>query len=72
MINCAVWAYSFRADFIGDLRFDESMKSGSDVDWLHKLLTENSKHKHDHTVYYNYRWAGNDESICHRKLRGAL
>lgn len=72
MINCAVWAYSFRADFIGDLRFDESMKSGSDTVWLHQLLTDDSKHKHDNTVFYNYRWAGNDNSICHRKLRGAL
>ena len=72
MINCAVWAYSFRADFIGDLRFDETMKHGSDVVWLHQLLKDDSKHRHDHTVFYNYRWIGNDDSICHRKLRGEL
>ena len=72
MINCAVWAYSFRADFIGDTRFVESMKTGSDVDWLHRLLTEESKHKHDHAIFYNYRWMGNEDSLCHRKLRGEL
>lgn len=72
MINCAVWAYSFRADFIGDKRFVENMKTGSDVEWLHRLLTDESKHKHDHSVFYNYRWMGNDNSLCHRKLRGEL
>ena len=70
MVNCAVWAYSFRADMIGDERFDETMKVGSDVDWLKRVLKHEHKHKHDHRIYYNYRWAGNDNSLCHRKLRG--
>lgn len=70
MINCAVWAYSYRADFIGKTRFDPALRTGGDVEWLHRLLTEDSRHKHDHSVFYNYRWMGNDDSICHRKLRG--
>lgn len=72
MVNCAVWAYSFRADFIGDARFREDMKCGSDVKWLKRILRDDCKHKHDNRVFYNYRWMGNDNSICHRKLRGEL
>lgn len=70
MLNCAVWAYSYRRDFIGDTKFDTSLRTGSDVKWLGRLLTEDSKHKHDERILINYRWAGNDNSICHRKLRG--
>ena len=70
MINCAVWAYSFRADMFGTERFNEDMKVGSDVDWLKRVLKPEQKHKHDHRIYYNYRWNGNEKSLCHRKLRG--
>lgn len=71
-VNCAVWAYTFKADFIGDARFDATMNYGSDIIWLRSLLRDDCKHKHDHSIFYNYRWAGNDDSICHRKLRGEL
>ena len=71
-INCAVWAYTFRTDFIGDARFDGSMKYGSDILWLRSLLYDDCKHKHDSRIFYNYRWCGNNDSICHRKLRGEL
>ena len=70
MINCAVWAYSFRSDFIKNTRFNESYRLGCDVEWLHRLLTDESKHKHDPRIIYNYRWVGNDNSMCHKKLRG--
>lgn len=70
MINCAVWAYSFRREFIGGIRFNTSMYTGGDVDWLPRVLRDDCKHYHDHRIYYNYRWMGNDNSICHRKLRG--
>lgn len=70
MINCAVWAYSFRADFIGDMRFDESYRTGGDQEWLGRLLRDDCKHKHDHSIFYNYRWMGNEMSMCHRQQRG--
>ena len=72
MVNCAVWAYTFKRTVIGGIRFDESLKTGSDQVWLRKVLTDDVKHRHDERIFYNYRWAGNENSICHRKLRGEL
>lgn len=69
-VNCAVWAYSFRAEFIGDHRFDESLKSASDQKLLEEILRDDCKHKHDHRIIINYRWAGNNNSLTHRKARG--
>ena len=71
-INCAVWGYSFRADIIGDERFDEAMPTGSDLCWLKKVLKPEHRHMHDGRIYYNYRWAGNDDSLCHRRMRGEI
>ena len=72
MINCAVWAYSFRHDVNGDEWFDPRLLLGCDTDWLHRVLKPEHKHKHDHRVIYNYRWDGNNNSLCHRKLRGEI
>lgn len=72
MVNCAVWAYSYRTEFIGNTQFDNSLKLGCDVEWLGRLLRDDCKHCHDHRVIYNYRWNGNENSLCHRKLRGEI
>lgn len=72
MINCAVWAYTFRRAYVLGNWFDESLKVGCDVDWLGRVLREDCRHRHDGRVFYNYRWAGNDSSLCHRKLRGEI
>ena len=72
MINCAVWAYSFRAEIIGDNRFIEKMVLAEDQEWLHRVLKPDCKHFHDHRIFYNYRWIGNDNSVVHRYLRGEL
>ena len=70
MINCAVWAYTFRRSFIGSQRFDEKLLVGCDTEFLGRVLRDDCRHRHDHRVFYNYRWSGNDNSLCHRKLRG--
>lgn len=70
MFNCAVWGYTFKREFIGDKRFDDNLRVGSDVEWLGRVLKEKCKHKLDDRVWYNYRWDGNENSICHRLLRG--
>lgn len=72
MTNCAVWAYTFRREFIGNERFDESLKTGSDQDWLKRVLRDDVKHRRDHKIFYNYLWAENVNSLCHRKARGEL
>ena len=72
MINCAVWAYSYRAEIIGDNRFIEKMVLEEDQEWLHRVLKPDCKHFHDHRIFYNYRWIGNDNSVVHRYLRGEL
>lgn len=72
MINCAVWAYSFRDGVYGDEMFDPKRLLGCDTDWLHRVLKPEHRHRHDHRVIYNYRWSGNDNSLCHRKLRGEI
>lgn len=70
MINCAVWAYTFRTNILRGYWFDEKLLLGCDVEWLHRVLKPEHKHKHDERVIYNYRWGGNEDSLCHRKLRG--
>lgn len=70
MLNCAVWAYTFKKSYIDGLQFDERFIVGADVDWLGRLLTDDCKHRHDPRVFYNYRWAGNENSLCHRNNRG--
>lgn len=72
MVNCAVWAYSFRSDFIGDKRFNTDWPLGEDREWLKRVLRDDCKHKHDHRIFYNYRWMGNENSLTHRKHRGEI
>lgn len=72
MINCAVWAYSFKTGFNGDEMFNPKLLLGCDTDWLRRTLKPWQKHKHDDRVIYNYRWDGNDNSLCHKKLRGEI
>ena len=70
MINCAMWGYTIRREIIKDNRFNEDLHSGCDIEFLGRVLKESYKHKHDDRVWYNYRWDGNENSICHRLLRG--
>ena len=72
MINCAVWAYSFKNGVQGNELFNINLRLGCDTDWLPRVLKPEHKHKHDDRVIYNYRWIGNDNSLCHRKLRGEI
>ena len=72
MINCAAWAYCFRADVIGEARFPEHMVLAEDQAWLHMVLLDDVKHKHSPTIFYNYKWIGNDNSVVHRYLKGEL
>ena len=72
MINCAVWAYCFRADLIGDARAPEHMVLAEDQAWLHMVLRDDVPHKHSPEIFYNYLWIGNDNSVVHRYLRGEL
>jgi len=72
MINCAVWAYSFKNGIYGNELFNPKLRLGCDTDWLLRVLKQEQKHKHDDRVIYNYRWMGNDNSLCHRKLRGEI
>lgn len=72
MINCAMWAYCFRADLIGNKRVPEHMVLAEDQAWLHMVLRDDVPHKHSHTIFYNYHWAGNDNSVVHRYIRGEL
>lgn len=72
MVNCPVWAYTFRKEFTGGELFNEQMKVGVDVDWLKRVLRDDAVHWHDDRAWLNYRFDGNDNSICHRYLRGEL
>ncbi|MBO5668837.1 MAG: glycosyltransferase, partial [Candidatus Methanomethylophilaceae archaeon] len=72
MINCAAWAYCFRADIINSARFPEHMVLAEDQAWLHMVLRDDVKHKHSPVIFYNYLWRGNNNSVVHRYLRGEL
>ena len=72
MINCAAWAYCFRADIINGARFPEHMVLAEDQAWLHQVLRDDVKHKHSGVIFYNYIWGGNNNSVVHRYLRGEL
>ena len=71
-INYTLWSYTFRKAIGKGERFNESMKVGCDVDWLDRVLSADMKHKHDDRVWYNYRFDGNDKSLCHQFLRGEI
>ena len=72
MVNCPVWAYTFRREFAKRERFRDGMKVGADTDWLSRVLREDATHWHDDRVWYNYRFDGNDNSLCHQFLRGEI
>lgn len=72
MINCAMWAYAYRSDLIGDKRCPEHMILEEDQAFLHSVLRDDVPHKHSHTIFYNYIWARNENSVVHRYLRGEL
>ena len=72
LINLATWGYSFRRDFIGDIRFNEKMNCADDTEWLRRVLRDDCKHKHDHRIIYNYQWERNPDSLSHRCVRGEL
>lgn len=72
LINCAMWGYTLKAGFIKGNWFNETMKTGCDVDFLNRVLLEDAKHKHDDRIFYNYRWDGNNNSLCHQFLRGEI
>ena len=71
-INYPVWGYTLRRAICGSERFNETMKVGGDVDYLDRILRPEHKHKHDERVWYNYRFDGNDDSLCHQFLRGEI
>lgn len=72
LVNCPVWAYTIRTGFIYGNWFDEKLLTGCDVEYLLRVLREDAKHKHDERVFYNYRWDGNENSLCHKRLRGEI
>lgn len=72
MINCAMWGYTFKKRLFSGKSFNETMLTGCDVDILQRVLREDMRHKHDDRVFYNYRWDGNNDSLCHKKLRGEI
>lgn len=72
MVNCPVWGYTFRKEFIGDARFNEALKPDSDVEWLPRVLREGAVHWHDNRAWYNYRFDGNDKSLSHQRMRGEI
>lgn len=72
MVNCPVWGYTFRKEFIGDARFNEALKPDSDVEWLPRVLRDDAVHWHDNRAWYNYRFDGNDKSLSHQRVRGEI
>ena len=72
MVNCAMWGYTFRKSIFKGQSFNEKLLTGCDTDILQRVLREDMKHKHDDRVFYNYRWDGNENSLCHKKLRGEI
>lgn len=72
MVNCAMWGYTFKRSFISPHLFDPKLLTGCDTDILGRMLKEDALHKHDTRVWYNYRWDGNENSLCHKYLRGEI
>ena len=66
--NRCVWNRVFSAEYIRDIKFDESMQVAEDDDFLKKLPKANSKTYIDKPIYF-YR-AGRKGSLTDRKLKG--
>lgn len=71
-VNLAMWGYTFRKSIFGDEKFNPTMLTGCDVHMLDRVLREEHLHKHDSRCIYNYRWDGNEQSLCHQYLRGEI
>lgn len=72
MVNCAMWGYTFKATMFEGQKFDPTKLTGCDTDILQRILKEEQRHKHDTRAWYNYRWDGNEQSLCHKFLRGEI
>lgn len=71
--NYAVWAWAFRRDVIGGVKFDTNLNVGEDIDWLKRLHLETRNGNRSATVpVYIYNWDANPDSLSKRFNRGDL
>ena len=69
----AVWAYTFRREYIGNKRFNPKIKDGSDdIDFVKRVISYKDKYHEDLRSIYIYYWYGNENSLQHRICRGEI
>lgn len=69
-----VWHYCFNRRIIQNIYFDETIRIGEDIDWLNKIIPNNNNGTiiENNTPIYYYKWANNEQSLCHRFNRGEI
>lgn len=69
--NWNVWSYMYKREIIGDIRFDETMVAGEDLEWLKRVLTPEHKRKEREKAIYRYN-TENQDSISHLLAQGKI
>lgn len=68
----SVWAYCFNQRIINNIKFDTNLNAGEDIEWMHKVITKDTKGvKIDSPIYY-FTWENNNDSLSHQFNRGEL
>lgn len=68
----SVWAYCFNQRIINNIKFDINLNVGEDIEWIHKVITKDTKGvKIDSPIYY-FTWKNNNDSLSHQFNRGEL
>lgn len=71
-----VWHYCFNRRIIKDIYFDENLMVGEDLEWLNKIIPSDKNNNgtiiENNTPIYYYRWADNNNSLCHKFNRGEI
>ena len=68
----AVWHYCYKREIIKDIRFNENLNAGEDIEWIKKVITKDTKGEKILEPLYYYKWNNNIDSLSHLLNRGII
>lgn len=68
----SIWSYCFNRRIIKDTKFNFRLNVGEDIEWIHKIITSNTKGVQIYTPLYYFTWDGNDNSLSHLYNNGKM
>lgn len=67
--NWALWGYCLKRSLFNNIRFDVNKIVNEDM-IIFDMVTEDTKGYFIQKILYKFTWAGNEDSLSHRKNRG--